>query len=38
MAPFPDCPLDWQTALTGGLEIIAGCLEIAAESAPVRPS
>ena len=37
-APFPDCPLDWQTALTGGLEIIAGCLEIAAESAQVRTS
>jgi pyroglutamyl-peptidase len=25
--PHPDCPLDWKTAVLGGLEIIAACLE-----------
>jgi pyroglutamyl-peptidase len=30
-APHPECPLDWRTAVAGGLEIIAACLEAATE-------
>jgi pyroglutamyl-peptidase len=37
-APHPGCPLDWQTAVAGGLEIIASCLEIAGEPPPVKTS
>jgi pyroglutamyl-peptidase len=29
--PHPDCPLDWRTAISGSLEIIAACLEHRAE-------
>lgn len=25
--PHPDCPLDWRTAVAGGLEIIAACVD-----------
>lgn len=35
--PHPECPLDWKSALAGGLEIIAACLESSAEpSTPER--
>ncbi len=30
----PDCALDWKTAIAGGLEIIAACLEHAGAPAP----
>jgi pyroglutamyl-peptidase len=30
----PDCSLDWRMALSGGLEIIAACLDHAAEQKP----
>lgn len=35
-APHPDCPLDWNATVTGGLEIIAVSLETAAAQAAVK--
>jgi len=32
--PCPDCPLDWRTAISGSLEIVAACLEHLAEQKP----
>jgi pyroglutamyl-peptidase len=32
----PGCPLDWRTAIAGGLEIIAACLESAELRPPVK--
>lgn len=32
--PHSECPLDWKSALAGGLEIIAACLESSAELRP----
>jgi len=32
--PHPDCPLDWKTAIAGGLEIIDACLEHIGTSQP----
>jgi pyroglutamyl-peptidase len=32
--PHPGCPIDWRTAVWGGLEIIAACLDHIAEQRP----
>jgi pyroglutamyl-peptidase len=32
--PHPECPLDWRMAVSGGLEIIAACLDHIAEQKP----
>jgi len=37
-SPHPNCPLDWKTAVAGGLEIIAACVDYLAEQRPpVKP-
>jgi pyroglutamyl-peptidase len=34
LEPHSDCPLDWRTAVSGGLEIIASCMDYLAEQRP----
>ncbi len=36
--PHPSCPLDWRTAISGGMEIITACMDYVYEQkAPVKP-
>jgi pyroglutamyl-peptidase len=36
--PHPGCPLDWRTAVSGGVEIITACMDFLAEQRlPVKP-
>lgn len=36
--PHPSCPLDWRTAISGGVEIITACMDYLAEQKPpVKP-